>query len=92
MDLVRIDKIRVGLEERLREKGFTKTYLSLEFGFFGKTIKVESNHDFKDKWYRQKKLIKFKKKKKIDEIDDVTYIQNEVNHLESLIWMDSDNE
>ena len=34
MDLVKIEKIRVGLEERLRAKGFDKTYLSLEFGFF----------------------------------------------------------
>ena len=29
MDLVRIEKIRVALEERLRAKGFNKTYLSL---------------------------------------------------------------
>ena len=92
MDLVRIEKIRVALEERLRAKGFNKTYLSLEFGFFGTTIKVEAHHALKDKWYREKRLIKFRDLIKIDGIDDVTYIQNEVNHLESLICMDIDNE
>ena len=92
MDLVRIEKIRVGLEERLREKGFNKTYLSLEFGFFGTTIKVEAHHALKDKWYREKRLIKFRDLIKIDGIDDVTYIQNEVNHIECLIYMDIDND
>ena len=92
MDLVRIEKIRVGLEERLRVKGFNKTYLSLEFGFFGTTIKVEAHHALKDKWYREKRLIKFRDLIKIDGIDDVTYIQNEVNHIECLIYMDIDNE
>ena len=92
MDLVRIEKIRVGLEERLRAKGFNKTYLSLEFGFFGTTIKVEAHHALKDKWYREKRLIKFRDLIKIDGIDDVTYIQNEVNHIECLIYMDIDND
>ena len=92
MDLVRIEKIRVGLEERLRAKRFNKTYLSLEFGFFGTTIKVEAHHALKDKWYREKRLIKFRDLIKIDGIDDVTYIQNEVNHIECLIYMDIDNE
>ena len=60
MDLVRIEKIRVALEERLRAKGFNKTYLSLEFGFFGTTIKVEAHHAIKDTWLRQKRWIKFR--------------------------------
>ena len=82
MDLVRIEKIRVALEERLRAKGFNKTYLSLEFGFFGTTIKVEALHAIKDKWFRQKRLIKFRDLIKIEGIDDVTYIQQEVTHIE----------
>ena len=85
MDLVRIEKIRVALEERLRAKGFNKTYLSLEFGFFGTTIKVEAHHAIKDKWFRQKRLIKFRDLIKIEGIDDVTYIQQEVNHIEYAI-------
>ena len=92
MDLVRIEKIRVALEERLRAKGFNKTYLSLEFGFFGTTIKVEAHHAIKDKWFREKRLIKFRDLIMIEGIDDVTYIQQEVNHLESLICMGIDNE
>ena len=82
MDLVRIEKIRVALEERLRAKGFNKTYLSLEFGFFGTTIKVEAHHAIKDKWFREKRLIKFRDLIKIEVIDNVTYIQQEVNHIE----------
>ena len=82
MDLVRIEKIRVALEERLRAKGFNKTYLSLEFGFFGTTIKVEAHHAIKDKWFRENRLIKFRDLIKIEGIDDVTYIQQEVNHIE----------
>ena len=85
MDLVKIEKIRVGLEERLREKGFDKTYLSLEFGFFGTTIKVEVHHAAKDKWFREKRMIKFRDLIKMEGIDDVTYIQQEVNHIEYLI-------
>ena len=85
MDLVKIEKIRVGLEERLRAKGFDKTYLSLEFGFFGTTIKVEVHHAAKDKWLREKRMIKFRDLIKIEGIDDVTYIQQEVNHIEYLI-------
>ena len=82
MDLVRIEKIRVAFEERLRAKGFNKTYLSLEFGFFGTTIKVETHHAIKDKWLRAKRLIKLRDLIKIEGIDDVTYIQQEVNHIE----------
>ena len=85
MDLVKIEKIRVGLEERLRKKGFDKTYLSLEFGFFGTTIKVEVHHAEKDKWFREKRVIKFRDLIKIDGIDDVTYIQQQVNHIEYII-------
>ena len=85
MDLVKIEKIRVGLEERLRAKGFDKTYLSLEFGFFGTTIKVEVHHAAKNKWFREKRMIKFRDLIKIDDIDDITYIQREVNHIEYLI-------
>lgn len=85
MDLVKIEKIRVGLEERLRVKGFDKTYLSLEFGFFGTTIKVEVHHAAKDKWFREKRMIKFRDLIKMEGIDDVTYIQQEVNHIEYLI-------
>ena len=85
MDLVKIEKIIVGLEERLRAKGFDKTYLSLEFGFFGTTIKVEVHHAAKDKWFREKRMIKFRDLIKMEGIDDVTYIQQEVNHIEYLI-------
>ena len=85
MDLIKIEKIRVGLEERLRAKGFDKTYLSLEFGFFGTTIKVEVHHAAKDKWFREKRMIKFRDLIKMEGIDDVTYIQQEVNHIEYLI-------
>ena len=85
MDLVKIEKIRVGLEERLREKGFDKTYLSLEFGFFGTTIKVEVHHAAKNKWFREKRMIKFRDLIKMEGIDDVTYIQQEVNHIEYVI-------
>ena len=85
MDLVKIEKIRVALEERLRVKGFDKTYLSLEFGFFGTTIKVEVHHAAKDKWFRDKRMIKFRDLIKLEGIDDVTYIQQEVNHIEYLI-------
>ena len=85
MDLVKIEKIRVGLEERLREKGFDKTYLSLEFGFFGTTIKVEVHHSAKNKWFREKRMIKFRDLIKMEGIDDVTYIQQEVNHIEYVI-------
>ena len=85
MDLVKIEKIRVGLEERLRAKGYDKTYLSLEFGFFGTTIKVEVHHAAKNKWFREKRMIKFRDLIKIDDIDDITYIQREVNHIEYLI-------
>ena len=85
MDLVKIEKIRVALEERLRAKGFDKTYLSLEFGFFGTTIKVEVHHAEKDKWYREKRMIKFRDLIKMEGIDDGTYIQQEVNHIEYLI-------
>ena len=85
MDLVKIEKIRVGLEERLRAKGFDKTYLSLEFGFFGTTIKVEVHHAAKNKWFREKRMIKFRDLIKMEGIDDVTYIQQEVNHIEYLI-------
>ena len=85
MDLVKIEKIRVGLEERLRAKGFDKTYLSLEFGFFGTTIKVEVHHAEKDNWFREKRIIKFRDLIKIDGIDDVTYIQQQVNHIEYII-------
>lgn len=92
MDLVRIEKIRVGLEERLRLKGFDKVYLNLDFGFFGTTIKIEAHSGLKDKWFREKRVIKFRDLIKINEIDDVTYIQQEVNHLEHLINQDNDNE
>lgn len=85
MDLVKIEKIRVGLEERLRAKGYDKTYLSLEFGFFGTTIKVEVHHAAKNKWFREKRMIKFRDLIKIEGIDDVTYIQQEVNHIEYII-------
>ena len=85
MDLVKIEKIRVGLEERLRVKGFDKTYLSLEFGFFGTTIKVEVHHAAKNKWFREKRMIKFRDLIKMEGIDDVTYIQQEVNHIEYVI-------
>ena len=85
MDLVKIEKIRVGLDERLRAKGFDKTYLSLEFGFFGTTIKVEVHHAAKNKWFREKRMIKFRDLIKIEGIDDVTYIQQEVNHIEYII-------
>lgn len=85
MDLVKIEKIRVGLEERLRSKGFDKTYLSLEFGFFGTTIKVEVHHAAKNKWFREKRMIKFRDLIKMEGIDDVTYIQQEVNHIEYVI-------
>ena len=85
MDLVKIEKIRVGLEERLRAKGFDKTYLSLEFGFFGTTIKVEVHHAAKNKWFREKRMIKFRDLIKMEGIDDVTYIQQEVNHIEYVI-------
>ena len=85
MDLVKIEKIRVGLEERLRAKGYDKTYLSLEFGFFGTTIKVEVHHAAKNKWFREKRMIKFRDLIKMEGIDDVTYIQQEVNHIEYLI-------
>lgn len=85
MDLVKIEKIRVGLEERLRAKGYDKTYLSLEFGFFGTTIKVEVHHAAKNKWFREKRMIKFRDLIKIDDIDDITYIQQEVNHIEYVI-------
>ena len=85
MDLVRIEKIRVGLEERLRSKGYDKTYLSLEFGFFGTTIKVEVHHAAKNKWFREKRMIKFRDLIKMEGIDDVTYIQQEVNHIEYVI-------
>ena len=85
MDLVKIEKIRVGLEERLRGKGFDKTYLSLEFGFFGTTIKVEVHHAAKNKWFREKRMIKFRDLIKMEGIDDVTYIQQEVNHIEYVI-------
>ena len=85
MDLVKIEKIRVGLEERLRAKGFDKTYLILEFGFFGTTIKVEVHHAAKDKWFREKRMRKFRDLIKMEGIDDVTYIQQEVNHIEYLI-------
>ena len=85
MDLVKIEKIRVGLEERLRSKGFDKTYLSLEFGFFGTTIKVEVHHASKNKWFREKRMIKFRDLIKMEGINDVTYIQQEVNHIEYVI-------
>lgn len=85
MDLVKIEKIRVGLEERLRAKGYDKTYLSLEFGFFGTTIKVEVHHAAKNKWFREKRMIKFRDLIKMEGIDDVTYIQQEVNHIEYVI-------
>ena len=85
MDLVKIEKIRVGLEERLRAKGSDKTYLSLEFGFFGTTIKVEVHHAAKNKWFREKRMIKFRDLIKMEGIDDVTYIQQEVNHIEYVI-------
>lgn len=85
MDLVKIEKIRVGLEERLRAKGFDKTYLSLEFGFFGTTIKVEVHHAAKNKWFREKRMIKFRDLIKMEGIDDVSYIQQEVNHIEYVI-------
>ena len=85
MDLVKIEKIRVGLEERLRAKGYDKTYLSLEFGFFGTTIKVEVHNAAKNKWFREKRMIKFRDLIKMEGIDDVTYIQQEVNHIEYLI-------
>ena len=85
MDLVKIEKIRVGLEERLRSKGYDKTYLSLEFGFFGTTIKVEVHHAAKNKWFREKRMIKFRDLIKMEGIDDVTYIQQEVNHIEYVI-------
>lgn len=85
MDLVKIEKIRVGLEERLRAKGFDKTYLSLEFGFFGTTIKVEVHHAAKNKWFREKRMIKFRDLIKMEGIDDITYIQQEVNHIEYVI-------
>lgn len=85
MDLVKIEKIRVGLEERLRAKGFDKTYLSLEFGFFGTTIKVEVHHAAKNKWFREKRMIKFRDLIKMEGINDVTYIQQEVNHIEYVI-------
>lgn len=85
MDLVKIEKIRVGLEERLRSKGFDKTYLSLEFGFFGTTIKVEVHNAAKNKWFREKRMIKFRDLIKMEGIDDVTYIQQEVNHIEYVI-------
>ena len=85
MDLVKIEKIRVGLEERLRTKGYDKTYLSLEFGFFGTTIKVEVHHAAKNKWFREKRMIKFRDLIKMEGIDDVTYIQQEVNHIEYVI-------
>lgn len=85
MDLVKIEKIRVGLEERLRAKGYDKTYLSLEFGFFGTTIKVEVHHAAKNKWFREKRMIKFRDLIKMEGIDDITYIQQEVNHIEYVI-------
>ena len=85
MDLVKIEKIRVGLEERLRAKGFDKTYLSLEFGFFGTTIKVEVHHAAKNKWFREKRMIKFRDLIKMEGIADITYIQQEVNHIEYVI-------
>ena len=85
MDLVKIEKTRVGLEERLRAKGYDKTYLSLEFGFFGTTIKVEVHHAAKNKWFREKRMIKFRDLIKMEGIDDVTYIQQEVNHIEYVI-------
>ena len=85
MDLVKIEKIRVGLEERLRAKGFDKTYLSLEFGFFGTTIKVEVHHAAKNKWFREKRMIKLRDRIKREGIDVVSYIQQEVNHIEYVI-------
>ena len=85
MDLVKIEKIRTGLDERLRAKGFDKMHLSLDFDSEEITIKVEAHNDIIDKCIIEKRLIKFRDLIKIKGIDDVTYIQQEVNHIEYLL-------